>query len=112
MVLYNQFLLIRLFVNYLTFTGVASQFIDKLTWEIRERYIAIAEAFSFLGVSPESHRQSPSFRITKAEATSLSNKELHKGHVNSLSDKLSFTSYLQFGHTPVIFTNLLPQQWC
>jgi len=50
MVLYNHFLLIRLFVNYPTLTGVASQFIDKLTWEIRERYIAIAEAFSSLGV--------------------------------------------------------------
>ena len=45
--------------GYPTLTGVASQFIDKLTWEIRERYIAIAEAFSSTAVSPESHRQSP-----------------------------------------------------
>ena len=53
--------------GYHTLMGVASQFIYTLTWRICERYIAIAETFSSLVVSPASHRQSPSFRITKAE---------------------------------------------
>ncbi len=71
-------------VNYLALTGKASRFIDTLTCGILAKYSNIAEAFSSLGVSPTFHRESPSFIITKAEATSLSNVELQEGHVNFL----------------------------
>ena len=81
--------------GYPDLTDRASQLIDTLTRGIYERCFVIAEAFPSLVVSPAIHRQSPSFRITKAEATSLSNQEPHKRHMNSLSDRLSFTSYLR-----------------
>ena len=71
-------------VNYPALTDRASRFIDTLTCGILFKYSTIAEAFSSPGVSPAFHRESPSFRITKAEATSLSNVELQEGHVSSL----------------------------
>jgi len=71
-------------VNYLALTGKAFQFIDTLTCGILAKYSTIAEAFSSQGVSPTFYRESPSFNITIAEATSLSNVELQEGHVSSL----------------------------
>jgi len=68
-------------VNYPTLTDGAVRFIDTLTQGIHKRYSTIAKAFSSSGVSPAFHRESPSFNIAIAEATSLSNVELKEGHV-------------------------------
>ena len=93
-------------VNYPALTDGASRFIDTLTPGILAKYSIIAEAFSSSGVSPTFHRESPSFNMTIAEATSLSNVELQEGQVNCLSDRLSLTRLLQTGQTPVVLTNL------
>ncbi|MFP3417141.1 MAG: hypothetical protein RXO71_02435 [Nitrososphaeria archaeon] len=57
-------------VNYHALTVGFSRFIDTLACGILAKYSNIAEAFSSLGVSPTFHRESPSFNITIAEATS------------------------------------------
>jgi len=60
-------------VNYPALTVGFSRFIDTLTCGILEKYSNIEEAFSSPGVSPTFHRESPSFNITIAEATSQVN---------------------------------------
>jgi len=71
-------------VNFPDLSARASWFIETLTCGILAKHSTIAEAFSSPGVSPTFHRESPSFNITIAEATSLSNVELQEGQVSSL----------------------------